>query len=220
MRAARQTTSVRRFLGRKLAQDGQVAPRKRMDDTRLTAVFGALFLLGYLPGILVWRSENEPVFGAELAAWYADAAHYSPWAQGFAAQLAAAFLQLTLLLFCGFCVFGVFFISAAFVCRGLFLGLCAGGVYQVGGIRALLFYWLFNSLPDLLLLFLCLMVALYAARLAGHLYQGLLVGVSARTQQRQAMRRLLVRYLFAVLLAIPACAACSGLAALFAGVFL
>lgn len=192
---------------------------KTPGDAPLLLCFCGMFLLGYLPGILAWRG-TPPAFGTELAAWCSDSARYANWAQTFTGQLAAAFLQFTLILLCGFCAFGLFFLVGNFLCRGIFMGFCAAGVYSTGGAKALLLYWLLSCLPDLLILLLGLFLAASAAKPAGYLYQHIFGVGATRNGQKSATRKLLVRYLFSVLLAVPACAACSGFASLLAGLLL
>ena len=65
--------------------------------------FGVIFLTGYLPGIWLGRSGTTPL-GQQLAAYYTSRPEGTSLAAAFGAQLAVSFLQLILVLLCGFCV--------------------------------------------------------------------------------------------------------------------
>lgn len=65
--------------------------------------FGVIFLAGYLPGIWLGRSGTTPL-GQQLAAYYTSRPEGTSLAAAFGAQLAVSFLQLILVLLCGFCV--------------------------------------------------------------------------------------------------------------------
>lgn len=86
--------------------------------------FGVIFLAGYLPGIWLGRSGTTPL-GQQLAAYYTSRPEGTSLAAAFGAQLAVSLLQLTLVLLCGFCVWGVGLLALLFAARGLFLGYCA-----------------------------------------------------------------------------------------------
>lgn len=87
--------------------------------------FGVIFLTGYLPGIWLGRSGSTPL-GQQLAAYYTSRPEGTSLAAAFGAQLAVSFLQLILVLLCGFCVWGVGLLALLFAARGLFLGLLRG----------------------------------------------------------------------------------------------
>ena len=101
--------------------------------------FGVIFLAGYLPGIWLGRSGTTPL-GQQLAAYYTSRPKGPSLAAAFGAQLAVSFLQLILVLLCGFCVWGVGLLALLFAARGLFLGLCASSVAAQSGASALLRY--------------------------------------------------------------------------------
>ena len=70
-----------------------------------------------------------------------------------------SFLQLILVLLCGFCVWGVGLLALLFAARGLFLGFCAASVAAQSGASALLRYRLDTLLSDVGTLLLCLWLA-------------------------------------------------------------
>ena len=132
--------------------------------------FGVIFLAGYLPGIWLGRSGTTPL-GQQLAAYYTSRPEGTSLAAAFGAQLAVSFLQLILVLLCGFCVWGVGLLALLFAARGLFLGLCAASVAAQSGASALLRYRLDTLLSDVGTLLLCLWLAGWAVRLAMELFR-------------------------------------------------
>lgn len=174
--------------------------------------FGVIFLAGYLPGIWLGRSGTTPL-GQQLAAYYTSRPEGTSLAAAFGAQLAVSFLQLILVLLCGFCVWGVGLLALLFAARGLFLGYCAASVAAQSGASALLRYRLDTLLSDVdtLLsdvgtLLLCLWLAGWAVRLAMELFRAVR-GRAARETPGTA-RRLAVR--FAAALALSAAFAAVG----------
>ncbi len=163
--------------------------------------FGVIFLAGYLPGIWLGRSGTTP-----LAAYYTSRPEGTSLAAAFGAQLAVSFLQLILVLLCGFCVWGVGLLTLLFAARGLFLGYCAASVAAQSGASALLRYRLDTLLSDVGTLLLCLWLAGWAVRLAMELFRAVR-GRAARETPGTA-RRLAVR--FAAALALSAAFAAVG----------
>ena len=151
--------------------------------------FGVIFLAGYLPGIWLGRSGTTPL-GQQLAAYYTSRPEGTSLAVAFGAQLAVSFLQLILVLMCGFCVWGVGLLALLFAARGLFLGLCAASVAAQSGASALLRYRL----------------AGWAVRLAMELFRA--VRGRAVRETPGTARRLAVR--FAAALALSAAFAAVG----------
>lgn len=167
--------------------------------------FGVIFLAGYLPGIWLGRSGTTPL-GQQLAAYYTSRPEGTSLVAAFGAQLAVSLLQLTLVLLCGFCVWGVGLLALLFAARGLFLGYCAASVAAQSGASALLRYRLDTLLSDVGTLLLCLWLAGWAVRLAMELFRAVR-GRAARETPGTA-RRLAVR--FAVALALSAAFAAVG----------
>ena len=167
--------------------------------------FGVIFLAGYLPGIWLGRSGTTPL-GQQLAAYYTSRPEGTSLAAAFGAQLAVSFLQLILVLLCGFCVWGVGLLALLFAARGLFLGYCAASVAAQSGASALLRYRLDTLLSDVGTLLLCLWLAGWAVRLAMELFRAVR-GRAARETPGTA-RRLAVR--FAAALALSAAFAAVG----------
>ena len=168
-------------------------------------LFGTMFLAGYLPGIWLGRSGTTPL-GQQLAAYYTSHPEGTSLAAAFGAQLAVNFLQLILVLLCGFCVWGVGLLALLFAARGLFLGFCAASVAAQSGASALLRYRLDTLLSDVGTLLLCLWLAGWAVRLAMELFRAVR-GRAARETPGTA-RRLAVR--FAAALALSAAFAAVG----------
>ena len=167
--------------------------------------FGVIFLASYLPGIWLGRSGTTPL-GQQLAAYYTSRPEGTSLAAAFGAQLAVSLLQLTLVLLCGFCVWGVGLLALLFAARGLFLGFCAASVAAQSGASALLRYRLDTLLSDVGTLLLCLWLAGWAVRLAMELFRAVR-GRAARETPGTA-RRLAVR--FAAALALSAAFAAVG----------
>ena len=170
--------------------------------------FGVIFLAGYLPGIWLGRSGTTPL-GQQLAAYYnTSRPEGTSLAAAFGAQLTVSFLQLILVLLCGFCVWGVGLLALLFAARGMFLGFCAASVAAQSGASALLRYRLDTLLSDVGTLLLCLWLAGWAVRLAAELFRAVR-GRAARETPGTA-RRLAVR--FAAALALSAAFAAVGAA--------
>lgn len=167
--------------------------------------FGVIFLVGYLPGIWLGRSGTTPL-GQQLAAYYTSRPEGTSLAAAFGAQLAVSFLQLILVLLCGFCVWGVGLLALLFAARGLFLGFCAASVAAQSGASALLRYRLDTLLSDVGTLLLCLWLAGWAVRLAMELFRA--VRGRAVRETPGTARRLAVR--FAAALALSAAFAAVG----------
>lgn len=161
--------------------------------------FGAAFLAGYLPGIWLGRSGTTAL-GQQLAAYYASRPEGTSFAEAFGAQFAVIFLQLTLALLCGFCVWGVGLLAVLFAARGLFLGFCAASVAAQNGAAALLRYRLDTMLSDVAALFLCLWLAGWAAQLAAELFRA--VRGRATRETPGTARRLAVRFAAALALSV------------------
>ena len=182
--------------------------RERTPQTENGAAlaFGVIFLAGYLPGIWLGRSGTTPL-GQQLAAYYnTSRPEGTSLAAAFGAQLAASFLQLILVLLCGFCVWGVGLLALLFAARGMFLGFCAASVAAQSGASALLRYRLDTLLSDMGTLLVCLWLAGWAVRLATELFRAVR-GRAARETPGTA-RRLAVR--FAAALALSAAFAAVG----------
>lgn len=155
-------------------------------------LYGLVFLLGYFPGILYGRLSTSE-FGSQLAEYYLDPHHFSVWSDCFSNQMAASFLQLLFLIFCGFSVFGAGLLVLFFLMKGAFLGLCAVNVLALGGGGALAFYWFCSCLPNLLSLLIYLWLSNYATWLSRYLFQGVFSGGAPRGQLEASRRRFLIR---------------------------
>lgn len=180
-------------------------------DHRLRPMIGfsAMFLLGYLPGI--WAGRNgQTALGQQLADYWLQYGSLS-FRSGLSAAVSAAFLQLTAVLLCGFCAFGLCFCLLLFAARGLWLGFCAANVLAAGGSGALVLYRLLTCVADLSGLFLCLWLAAYALPVSTGLFRSIFCGGAPRGQLAAAARRLLVRYGTALILSLLFCLVNSGL---------
>lgn len=195
----------------------QLHPGTVMRPTRagqsLAVPYATLFLLGYIPGILLGRNGQNAV-GQQLAAYYMDLSNFALWPHTLADQAAAAFLQLLVVVLCGFSVFGFGFLAVFFLGKGAFLGFCAANVLAQGGAKSLLLYWLCSCLSNLLLLFLCLWLSIHAAQMSRRLFQSVFLGGAPRGRLEADIRRLAVRSFVAVVLSGIFCVLCSGLCVL------
>jgi len=179
----------------------------------LAAPYAILFLLGYIPGILLGRTGQSTV-GQQLAGYYMELSNFTLWSDTLADQAAAAFLQLLIVVLCGFSVFGFGFLAVFFLGKGAFLGFCAANILAIGGTKSLFLYWLCSCLFNLLLLFLCLWLASHAAQLSRGLFQSAFLGGAPRGRLEADIRRLAVRSFAAVVLSGIFCILCSGLCVL------
>lgn len=201
-------------MGRKLEQT-----RNKIEGSwRIVALFGVLFFAGYVGGI--WRGRlGSSIFGEELAAYYMDPENFSSFPTLFLNLFGGAFLQVTLVLLCGFSALGSAFLPLYFAARGVVLGICVAGIFVRGGTRALVIYWLLTCLPDLGIFLVMLWLAIQAHICAFGLLRSLL-GTGARRHSQMPVKKLIIRFVTAILL----CAGCSLLGAasgvLFAGALL
>lgn len=150
----------------------------------------AAFLAEYLPGI--WLGRGGSALGQQLAAYYAKSPDGTAFAAAFGAKFAVCFLQLSAVLLCGFCVWGVGLLAALFAARGAFLGFCAASVTVENGAAGLLQYRTATMVSDIASLLLCLWLAGWAAQLAAELFHAM-CGRATR-QTPGTARRLAVRY--------------------------
>lgn len=181
-------------------------------------VFGGLFFVGYLGGILQGRLGNS-VFAQALASYYRDPQNFTAFTSLFADQFSGAFLQAVLVLACGFSAVGSGFLGLYFVARGAILGLCAAQVYMQGGTRALVVHWLLTCLPDLGVFLVMLWLAIQANRCALGIFTGM-VGHGGRIRRIPPIRQLLLRFVSALFLCAGICILGSASGVVFAGVLL
>lgn len=174
-------------------------PRKELQATGAsrTLWFGAAFLAGYLPGIWLGRGGTSAL-GRELAAYYAKSPESGTLAAAFGARFSVAFLQITAVFLCGFCVWGVGLLAILFAARGVFLGYCAASTAALNGAAGVLHYRLNTAVSDMTALVLCLWLAGWSARLAAELFRTLR-GRPTR-EAPAAARRLAIRFAAAVAL--------------------
>lgn len=168
-------------------------------DTLLPFAYGAVFLLGYLPGIWAGRS-GQWTLASQLAAYYLAKTSYASIPAVWGWQFSAAFLQLAALLFCGFSALGCLIYPLLFLLRGGFLGLCASYVLAGGQTRGLVIYWLLSSLPNLSVLFCGLWLSGYGTRLSLGLWHSVSGSAVPRGQLAAPARRLAVRFAVSLLL--------------------
>lgn len=216
MRAAQQPprTKMPQLRGRRLQRPAHRTPGEGAAAGWVLLCAG-VFLAGYLPGIELGRG-GDSLWGQQLAAYYLDVANFSVWSAVLVHQLAAAFLQLLLIVLCGFSSLGQGFLPLLFAARGCFLGFCASSVLAAGGTRGIVIYWLLSCLPDLAILLLGLWLAGHALALSRGLFQSIFQGGAPRGQLCAAARRLGVRAAAALLAACLLSVFFSGLCVLLA----
>lgn len=181
-------------------------------------LFGALFLVGYLGGVLKGRTGQSEL-GNQLAAYYQTAENFSAFVPLFLDLLGSAFLQATLVLACGFSAVGSGFLCLYFVARGAVMGLCAASVFVQGGTKALVVHWMLTCLPDLSVFLIMLWLAAQAQRCAGEMLR-LLLGNGSHLRQTPQVRKLLLRFATALFLSVVSCVVGAASGVLFAGVLL
>ena len=189
-------------------------------QSRLGAVCVTVFLLGYLPGILLGRGGTAA--GTVLAAHFMDRQAFASFGPVFADLFAGAFLQCTLVLLCGFCALGAVPLAALFALKGCYLGFCAASVFAAGGAKALVAHWLITLLPDICLLLLLFALTVCAgpvctALLHSVLGAGPLPGAPGAAALTKA---LLLRYVLVLAGSAVCCALGGGSAVFFAGILL
>lgn len=164
-------------------------------------LFAILFLLGYVPGIVLGRLDSNTL-GSVLASYYSDLSCLVSGPSLFLAQISAAFLQLLFVTLCGFSAFGTGGLTVFFLARGAFLGYCASNLFVQEGFDAFWGYWRVTCLPNLTTLFLCLWLSGYAVQISRNLFQSAFLGGAPRGQMSANARRFGVRCALAVLLSI------------------
>ena len=183
---------------------GEIPRRERALSPQALPRIGcaAAFLAGYLPGI--WLGRGGSALGQQLAAYYAKSPDGTAFAAAFGTEFAVCFLQLSAVLLCGFCVWGVGLLAAVFAVRGAFLGFCAASVTVESGAAGLLQYRAATMVSDVVVLLLCLWLAGWAAQLAAELFRAA-CGRATR-QTPGTARRLAVRYAAALAASAVFCA--------------
>ena len=130
----------------------------------------AAFLAGYLPGMELGRGGDTP-WGQQLAAYYLDISQFSAWLPVFTDQIAAAFLQLMLVVMCaafprlgrGSCHC---FLPAGAASWGF-----APPMWQAQPeAKGIVTYWLLSCLPDLSVLLIGLWLSGHALVLSRGLF--------------------------------------------------
>jgi hypothetical protein len=178
------------------------------------------FLACYLAGLFACRSGCFSSFGNLCAQYYLDKQNFSVFRTVFAALYAAAFLQLSCIILCGFSVFGSPCLLLLFAAKGGFLGVCAAALYLSGGIKGMLLYWLMTFLPEITLLMLELWLVEPSYRICRELFQTVFGNRAFRVSQSGAVKAMVTRYLISLLGGILLSVGGAGISCLFAGVLL
>ena len=189
-------------------------------EMRLGAVCITMFLLGYMPGMLLGRGGTA--VGAALAAHCMDKQSFAAFGPVFADLFAGAFLQCTLVLLCGFCALGAVPLAALFAIKGAWLGFSAANVFAAGGAKGLVAHWLITCLPDLGVLLLLFALTLCAGPLSAALLRSVAGGgpVTGSAGTVILARTLLLRYALVLGGSAVCCALGAGSAVFFAGALL
>lgn len=200
----------------------QLRPTDRRGKVRAltgsSILYGALFLVGYVPGIVTGRIGGS--LGELLANYYAEFPLDGSWLSIFLNQISASFLQILFVGLCGFSVFGAGFLSILFLGRGMFFGFCASAILYQQGLAVLGRYWVCACLPGLIALFISLWLSGYAVQLSRGLFQSVFLGGAPRGQLIANARRLGIRCCIALFLSLLLCLICSGLTGFLIRVFL
>lgn len=165
------------------------------------------FLMGYFTGIYTGRLDRLQIF-SQYTDYLMQAQTYASFWQNWLRLFSIAFLQASFVYVCGFHLWGYVLISSCFAFKGAMLGMCASRIYNTGGARQLLFYWILNFLPELTLSALILWLAYTACGVCKRIADTAFLG--CRGTLGSAVRRLSIRYLFCA-------AACAFGSALFSG---
>lgn len=211
MRAARRLARSFTFR-RKDIRMPQLRPTARRGKVRAltgsSILYGVLFLIGYVPGIVTGRISGS--LGELLANYYAEFPLDGSWLSIFLNQISTNFLQILFVGLCGFSVFGIGFLSLLFLGRGAFLGFCASAVLYQQGLAAFGRYWGTTCFPGLITLFIGLWLSDYAVQLSRGLFQSVFLGGAPRGQLIANARRLGIWCCVALLLSLLLCLLCSG----------
>lgn len=184
-------------------------------------VFGcaAVFLVGYLPGILLGRNGTTTL-GQQLSTFYTAQDRLMVWSDLFISQSAAFFLQLLSVWLCGFTAFGFGLLLLLFAGKGLFLGFCSANILTLEGTNALCLYWISDCLPQVMLLLLLLWLAGHATALSHGVFQSIFLGGAPRGQLIGNARRLTIRFLLCIPMSWFIGLLCSGLSVFLVRFFL
>lgn len=191
------STVVRpRFLprGRAASHKPQRIPQRHTNSSfsYMIPLCATILIAGYLPGIWLGR-DGQTLLGQQLASYYTDTTGSASWIITCLHTLSGPFLQIVLVLLCGFSALGLGFLTLYFFGKGVFLGFCAANVFSSAGTSGLIFYWFCTCLPDLIFTTIHLWLAVYAMALSRGLFQSIFLGGAPRGQLHAASRRLLVR---------------------------
>lgn len=216
MRTATHSPTVRTAMGHRKKAPCSVTPRisashrLSRDTQRSVLVCAAVFLMGYFPGVLTGGTLLEEL-GRQLGNYYMDDTCFSSWKTVFSGQMASCFLQLILILMCGFCAFGTVALLLLFAVKGFFLGFCSASTLMYGGLPAFGKYWVTGCLPNVFFLFMALWLSGYAICLSQGLFQSVFLGGAPRGQLASNCRRLTTRFLICIPLSGLISAFCSTL---------
>lgn len=181
--------------------------------------FAALFLAGYVAGILLCRG-SIPAVGQILADYYTDKQNFAAFVSTFAAQFSSVFLSASVVALCGTSALGPALMALFFAGKGTLLGLCAAAVYVQSGNRGLVIYWLLTFLFDMAALLLLLWLSEAACRFSCALLRAVRQGSAIRGVLWIQAKDLAFRYLITLALAAACSVLGAGSAVLFAGVLL
>lgn len=224
MRAARTLPGPLSFSGgatRKSSVEagGGYAPRHaEHPDSWLGLGLGALFVLGYMGGIIAAKLGGSGI-GSTLAGYYLDAGQYERFTAVWSRWFAGGFLQLTAVLLCGFSAVGGLLLVFGFAAKGWVLGLCAAGAYATAAQRGLVVYWLLTCLPDLGLLWVMVWFSMRAFGVSGAIAR-FTFGSNGHTRLQPNTKWMLIRYFSSLAWVLFLSGVGSASAVLFAGVLL
>lgn len=172
---------------------------KRLPGAQLWLLL--LFLLFFAVGMAVFRQELPPLCET-MAARYSSLQSAEQPFQRFAGVYVSAFVQLSWVLLCAFCAFGILLLPVHFAAKGFFCGAFTLAVYQLYSVKGLIAFWLTAWLPDTLLLLLSLRLASPAMLRSNEIFSWYFLRRRV-CAPGDAAAWMMKRYLLALLWAIP-----------------
>lgn len=171
-------------------------------DNPLFCVFGALFLIGMLAGVLLLRNADGQMREVlrMLLGGYIEKRSVQPFTAVAAASFGTIALLLLILFFCGFCTISQPVIVMLILFRGMGYGFSIGGLYAEKGVPAVEYVFLLLFVPLVLGALLLICAARTSFLLSVRLFRKAIA--PSDRDERYRMQRYCVKYFLYVVLGI------------------